>query len=148
MGIIHHLHHPLYVFLIDYYPRKTENRPCGIVRVDRHFNIVFITDRHDLFKEVFKIVKQVFLRNVFIFFEEFLNPGHSFRFPARHYRSVHIPGDGVEHLLRNKIVHRLFCVCKNGGTVRSFSRKFRPCPVKDGHEIVTYHMDVFFPEIT
>ena len=108
--IVDHLHHAEDVLLAGDDAGQTENRPCGIIGMDRHLDVVLVADGHDLLEEVLQVIEEVVGCHVFILLEELLDVLHSLGLPAGHYCAVHVACDGLEHLLGNELVDCLLCV--------------------------------------
>ena len=72
---------------------------------------------------------------------------HSLGLPAGHHCAVHVACDGLEHLLGDQLVDGFLCVSQSSGAVRKDSCQLSSCPVKDGHEVVAYHVDILFAEV-
>lgn len=68
--VIHHFHHAEDVFLINDDSGEAEYAPGGVIRMNGHVDVVFITGGHDAFQEIFQIGKELFIVNVFIHGEE------------------------------------------------------------------------------
>ena len=145
--VIHHFHHAEDVFLINDDSGEAEYAPGGVIRMNGHVDVVFITGGHDAFQEIFQIGKELFIVNVFIHGEEVFDFFHTLRFPAGHDAAVGICADGGKHILWIQFVHCFLGICKNGGTIRAHSGKLGSCPVKNRHEIVAYHMDIRLTQI-
>ena len=146
VGVIHHLHHPQDVGLVYNDSGQAEYTPGGIVRMDRHVDVVFVADRHNAFKKIFQVCKQLFVIHVFIHFKQLFHPCHAFRLPAGHYGAVHFSCDGVKHFFRIQGIHGLLCVCQYGGAVGPHPCQLGSGPVKHGHEVITYHMNSGLPQ--
>ena len=144
--VIYHLHHTQDVLLVDDDTGQPEDTPGGIVGVDRHVNVVFVTGGHDTLQKIFQVGKKLFVIHIFVHFEQFFDMSHTLRLPAGHYSAVHIAGNGVEHFGRINSVYSSLIVSKDCRTVGTHSGKFGSCPVKDRHEIVAYHMDACLTE--
>ena len=146
MRVVYHLHHTLNVFFVNDDTGKAEYAPSGIVGMDGHVNVVFVTGGHDALKEVFEVGKKFLIVNIFVHFEELFNLSHSFGLPAGHYVAVGVILNAVEHFLGLDGIDGCLIVSKNGGAVGTLSGKFGSGPVKNRHEVVTYHVDVFLTE--
>ena len=147
MRVIDHLHHPEDIFLAGDDARKPENRPCRIIRVNCHVDVIFVTDRHDPLEKIFQVLKQLLLVDALIFFKKLLYMCEALRLPARHYRAVRIVVDRIEKLLRIQGVNCFLRIRKYGRPVRALSRKLRPRPVKHRHEVVADHVNIFPAEV-
>ena len=86
--VIHHFHHAKDVGLVDDDAGKSEHAPGGIVRMDRHVDVVFVADRHDALQEIFQIGKQRLIIHVAVHLEQLFDVLHAFRFPAGHDGTV------------------------------------------------------------
>ena len=148
MNVVDSLHQAQDVFLVDDDARQSEDAPCRIIRMDGHLDVVLIADRHDRLQEVNQVVKQLFVVDILIQFKQLLYLGHALRFPARHDGSVHIAGNGIEHLFRIDAVNSFLGICQHCGTVCPLSGQFGSCPVEDGHEVVADKMDVLFTKVS
>ena len=145
--IIYHFHHSQNVFFVNDDSRKTKYAPCRIVRMNCHLDVILVTYRHDFLKEIFQVFKQFLIINIFIHSEKLFYFCHTFRLPARHYGSVHVTCDRIEHFLRIQSIYCFLCVSQYGRTVRSYSCQFCSCPVKYRHKVITYQMNIFFSKI-
>ena len=109
-----------------------------------HINVVFVTDRHDSFQEVFQIGKECFLVHILVHFKELLDFCHTLRLPAGKDKTIGVGGNGIKHFHRIDAVHSLLAISKYRGAVRAYSCKLSAGPVKDRHEIVAYKMNILF----
>ena len=100
MRIIHSVHQAQDILLIDNDSRKAEYAPRRIVRMNRHINVILVAYRHNALQEVNQIFKEFLVVDIFIHREKLLDLCHALRLPARHHGSVHIAGNGIEHILR------------------------------------------------
>ena len=144
VAIIHHLHHPLQIGQVNDDSGKTKHAPGRIVRMNCHINVVFVTDRHDSFQEVFQIGKECFLVHILVHFKELLDFRHALTFPAGQDKTIGVGGNGIKHFHRIDAVHSLLAISKYRGAVRAYSCKLSAGPVKDRHEIVAYKMNILF----
>ena len=115
--------------------------------MDRHLDVIFIADGHDLLEEILQVVEKIVARHVFVLLEELLDVRHSLGLPAGHHSAVHVACDGFKHLLGNQFVDCFLGICEAGGAVRKDSGQLGPCPVEDGHEVVAYKVDILFSEV-
>ena len=145
--IVYHFHHSQNILFVNDDSRKTKYAPCRIIRMDCHLDIILVTYRHNLLKEIFQVLKQFFIINIFVHSKKLFYFCHTFRLPARHYSSVHIACDRVEHFLRIQCVYCFLCISQYSGTIRSYSCQFCSCPVKYRHKVITYQMNIFFSKI-
>ena len=88
MWIWNFIQHAHNIFLIDNNTWKSEYRPGWIIGMNCHINIVFVTNRHNCFKEVFKILEKLFVINSFVHLEKLFYAGHAFRFPSWKNKSI------------------------------------------------------------
>ena len=86
--IVHHFHHAQNVGFVDDDSGQTEHAPCGIVRMNCHIDIVFVTDGHDALQKILQIFEELFIGYVLIHFKEFLDVRHALGFPAGKNRTV------------------------------------------------------------
>ena len=112
-----------------------------------HIDIVFVAGRHDSFQEVLQILEEFFIINVLVHLKQFFHMFHSFRLPPRHYCAIGVTCDGSKHFLRIQFIYCFLRICKHGRAIRSFSGQLSPGPVKDRHEIIANHVNVFLTKI-
>ncbi|EJX02904.1 hypothetical protein EVA_08989 [gut metagenome] len=112
-----------------------------------HVYIILVAHGHDALQEVLQIFKQLFVVDVLIHLEQFLNLCHTLRFPARHHGTIHIACNGVEHLLRVQVVNSFLSVSQNGGTIGTNACQFGASPVKDRHEVVANKVNILFAQV-
>ena len=142
-----HFHHTFQVCLSRDDTRQTEYAPGRIVRMDCHVDIVLVTYRHDRFQEVFQVVQQFVIVDVFVQLEQLFYFLHTLRLPARHDGTVHVILDAGEHGFRIHAVDLVLAVSENGGSVCSHTIQFCSCPVEYRHEVVANHVNISFSKV-
>ena len=88
MRVVNRLEHAHDIFLAGDNAWQPKYRPCRIIRMNSHVDVVLVADRHDCLEEVYKVVKKFFVCDVLVQFEKFLYACHTLRFPAGQDKAV------------------------------------------------------------
>ena len=147
VGIVNRIEHLVNVFLVRDDARQIKHRPCGVVGMDRHFDAVLFAGRHDGFQEIHQVIEQLVCGDILVRFKQLLDVCKTFGFPAGHDETVGVGIGLVKEHLRVDGIDDGLVVGKHSGTVVARLCKVRARPVKDGHEVVAYHVDALVTEV-